>query len=380
MSSLYLHIPFCEHKCIYCDFYSIENRESTERFLRSLETEIELRAATFPKDAVVETIFFGGGTPSLLTPEQFDRLFSRMRAHYRIAPDAEVTIESNPGTVELGKLREFRAAGFNRISFGIQSFHDDDLKFLTRIHTAAEAEQAVESARNAGFTNVSCDLIFALPKQTPERWRENLRRATALGTDHISAYALIVEEQTPLYTMVKNKLVSPLPDEEDAALYEITMETLAAHGFEQYEVSNFAKPGFRSRHNSNYWNHADYFGLGPSAHSFCKGTPVTGKRWWNVRSIQSYCDALERREFPVVGGEEIDRDKFFTEEIFLGLRSSGIDLKKLYPLYGEDVFSVKTEALDRMEQEGLLRRQNNVIVLTPRGYAVCDEVAAQLIF
>lgn len=380
MSSLYLHIPFCEHKCVYCDFYSIENMSSMDRFLAALEREIELRAHRLPAGESIETIFFGGGTPSLLSAAQFDRIFSLIHKHFRVTADAEITCESNPGTVELGKLREFRAAGFNRISFGIQSFHDDDLKFLTRIHSAAEAERAVGAAQAAGFANVSCDLIFALPGQTPERWRENLRRAVALQPDHISAYALIVEEQTPLYTMVKNKLVAPLPDEEDAELYEITIDTMTAHGYEQYEVSNFARPGFRSRHNYNYWNHTDYIGLGPSAHSFCKDSPVTGERWWNVRSIQSYCEALEKGEFPVSGKESIDREKFFTEEIFLGLRSTGIDLKKLYPLYGEDVFSHKKEEMDRMEQQGLLRRQNNMISLTSTGYAVCDEVAGRLIF
>ncbi len=380
MASLYLHIPFCEHKCIYCDFYSIENLSSMERFLSSLEKEIILRSEMLTEKESIETIFFGGGTPSLLSAVQFDKIFSLLHKHYRIESNSEITCESNPGTVELGKLGEFKAVGFNRISFGIQSFHEDDLKFLTRIHSAEEAERAVESAYKAGFENVSCDLIFALPNQTPERWKENLRRAVALQPKHISAYALIVEEQTPLATMVKNKLVAPLPDEEDAELYEITIDTLKANGYEQYEVSNFAQPGFFSRHNYNYWNHSDYIGLGPSAHSFCKDSSTSGKRWWNVRSIQSYCDDLEKNLFPVAGSEEIDRKKFFTEEIFLGLRSTGIDLKKLYPLYGEDIFSVKETILDEMERDGLLSRQNNIISLTSKGYAVCDEVAAKLIF
>ncbi len=380
MPSLYLHIPFCEHKCIYCDFYSIENMDSKERFLKVLEIEIRMRAERFDHTQSVETIFFGGGTPSLLSRQQFERIFSLLHKYFRIESNAEITCESNPGTVELGKLSDFRSVGFNRISFGIQSFHDDDLKFLTRIHSAEEAERAVESAYRAGFENVSCDLIFALPKQTPDRWKENLRRAIALKPKHISAYALIVEEQTPLATMVKNKLVAPLPDEEDAELYEITINTLTSHGYEQYEVSNFAQPGYLSRHNFNYWNHEDYIGFGPSAHSFCKDSSTSGKRWWNVRSIQSYCDALERNEFPESGNEFIDRKKFFTEEIFLGLRSTGIDLKKLYPLFGEDVLSIRQKEITEMEQEGLLIRSANKIFLTSKGYAVCDEIAAQLIF
>ncbi len=379
MASIYLHIPFCEHKCIYCDFYSIENMSSMDRFLASLEKEIILRSRTLPGNETIESVFFGGGTPSLLSAKQFEKIFSLLQKNYRIEPDAEITCESNPGTVELNKLGEFRSAGFNRISFGIQSFHDDDLKFLTRIHSAGEAERAIESAYKAGFTNVSCDLIFALPGQTPERWKENLRRAVALKPKHISAYALIVEEQTPLAVMVKDRVVAPLTDEKDAELYEITIETMTANGYKQYEVSNFAQPGFLSRHNFNYWNHSNYIGFGPSAHSFCKDSSTSGKRWWNVRSIQSYCESLEKGEFPAAGSEVIDKNKFLTEEIFLGLRSTGIDLKKLYLLYGEDVFSIKRAMLDEMEQEGICTRQNNIISLTSRGYAVCDEVAAKLI-
>jgi len=350
------------------------------QFLTALEMEIVRRAEMFSSQETIETIFFGGGTPSLLSSQQFERIFSLIHKHFRVEKNAEVTCESNPGTVELNKLSEFRSVGFNRVSFGIQSFHDDDLKFLTRIHSAEEAERAVESAYRAGFDNVSCDLIFALPNQTPSRWKENLRRAIALQPKHISAYALIVEDQTPLAAMVKNKLVAPLPDEEDAELYEITIEILRSNGYEQYEVSNFAKPGFLSRHNFNYWNHANYIGLGPSAHSFWKETATTGKRWWNVRSIQSYCEMLERGEYPVVGSEEIDAKKFFNEEIFLGLRSTGIDLKKLYPLYGEDVFFLKEKILDEMERDELLSRHNSIISLTAKGYAVCDEIAGALIF
>ncbi|MEI7905787.1 MAG: radical SAM family heme chaperone HemW [Bacteroidota bacterium] len=379
MASIYLHIPFCEHKCIYCDFYSIENMSSMDRFLASLEKEIILRSRTLSGNETIESVFFGGGTPSLLSAKQFEKIFSLLQKNYRIEPDAEITCESNPGTVELNKLGEFRSAGFNRISFGIQSFHDDDLKFLTRIHSAGEAERAIESAYKAGFTNVSCDLIFALPGQTPERWKENLRRAVALKPKHISAYALIVEEQTPLAVMVKDRVVAPLTDEKDAELYEITIETMTANGYKQYEVSNFAQPGFLSRHNFNYWNHSNYIGFGPSAHSFCKDSSTSGKRWWNVRSIQSYCESLEKGEFPAAGSEVIDKNKFLTEEIFLGLRSTGIDLKKLYLLYGEDVFSIKRAMLSEMEQEGICTRQNNIISLTSRGYAVCDEVAAKLI-
>lgn len=352
---------------------------SMDDFLSSLEKEIVRCAEEFASKEPVETIFFGGGTPSLLSPAQFEKIFSLITTHFRVETDAEITCESNPGTVEQDKLREFRSVGFNRVSFGIQSFYDDDLKFLTRIHTAEEAEKAVENARRAGFDNINVDLIFALPKQTPDRWRENLRRAIALQPDHISAYALIVEENTPLAAMVKNKLVAPLPSDEDAEMYEITIDTLTSHGYAQYEVSNFARQGKKCRHNIAYWNHSNYIGVGPSAHSFRKDSTVTGKRWWNVRSIQSYCDMLNRNEYPVAGSEVIDREKFYHEEIFLGLRSTGIDEAKLIRLYGPDSLQSSAALIDAMERDGLILRQNDTVSLTPAGYAICDEIAGKLI-
>lgn len=379
MASLYFHIPYCEHKCVYCDFYSVENMNSMEQFLAALERELVRRAEQFAGRETIETIFFGGGTPSLLSKRQLEKIFTLLHTHFRIEANAEITCESNPGTVEQQKLNDFRSVGFNRISFGIQSFYESDLTFLTRIHSAEEAERAVDNAYRAGFDNVNVDLIFALPGQTPERWKENLRRAVALQPAHISAYALIVEEQTPLAAMVKNKLVAPLPPEDDAALYEITIETLTSNGYRQYEVSNFARRGYECRHNINYWNHSNYLGVGPSAHSFWKDSATTGKRWWNVRSIQSYCDTIERNEFPVVGSEEIDSRKFFNEEIFLGLRSSGIDETKVKLLYGTSIFDSKTSLLNDLEREGLVTRQNNTISLTEKGYSICDEIAGKLI-
>ncbi|MDD8018586.1 MAG: radical SAM family heme chaperone HemW, partial [Bacteroidota bacterium] len=229
MASLYLHIPFCERKCIYCDFYSIENMSSMEQFLSSLKKEIVIRSEEFSRQEEIETIFFGGGTPSLLTPQEFEHILTLLHKHYRIQPTAEITCETNPGSVEQQKLKDFHSAGINRVSIGIQSFHEDDLHFLSRIHSSHEAEQAVLSAYRAGFDNVNCDLIFALPKQTPARWNENLQKAIALDPKHISAYALIVEDQTPLAAMVKDKLVQPLPDEEDAEQYQMTIDTLNAH-------------------------------------------------------------------------------------------------------------------------------------------------------
>jgi oxygen-independent coproporphyrinogen III oxidase len=379
MASIYLHIPYCERKCIYCDFYSIENMSSMEHFLASLKKEIAMRAEEYSSKETIGTIFFGGGTPSLLSPHVFDEILTLLHRLYTIEPNAEITCESNPGTVEQQKLKDFRSVGFNRISIGIQSFYEDDLDFLSRIHSAVEAESAVANAYRAGFENVNCDLIFALPKQTPERWRENLRRAMRLQPKHISAYALIVEDQTPLATMVKDKLVHPLPDNEDAEMYRIAIETLCENGYEQYEVSNFALPGYECRHNINYWNHSNYISFGPSAHSFWKDTPVTGKRWWNVRSVQSYCSDIDAGTFPVAGEEVIDVKKMFNEEIFLGFRSRGIDLKKIKKLFGKDIGEKQKMLLHDLEKEKMILRSNDCISLTPHGYMICDEIAEKFV-
>ena len=226
MSSLYLHIPYCEKKCIYCDFYSIENMGSMELFLGALEREIGIYAKRYAPLSTFETIFFGGGTPSLLPPSTLENILNTLRSKFRITDDAEITVETNPGTVTLEKLRAYRAMGVNRLSIGIQSFHPDELQFLSRIHSADEAVACVENAHRAGFDNIGVDLIFSLPNQTPERWKENLRRAISLGPKHISAYSLIVEEHTPLFTMVQNKMVSPLPEDVDADMYSATIQMM----------------------------------------------------------------------------------------------------------------------------------------------------------
>ncbi|HMD13711.1 MAG TPA: radical SAM family heme chaperone HemW, partial [Bacteroidota bacterium] len=320
MSGLYIHIPFCEHKCIYCDFYSIESLDAKNDFLQALRSEIDMYASTFPNERF-ETIFFGGGTPSLLAPEEIAGLLRHLADTFTVQPDAEVTLETNPGTVDQKKLEGFRNAGINRLSFGVQSFFDNDLKFLTRIHSADQARQAVRFARKAGFGNINLDLIFALPNQTMSRWEQNLHFVLELEPQHISAYSLIVERGTPLFRMVEAKIVSPQPVETEAAMYEITMKNLHDAGFEHYEVSNYAQPGFRSRHNCTYWDHSHYVGFGPSAHSF-----VRGKRWWNVSNIRTYCEKLEQNRNPVSGSELLTPSQLYDEAIMLGLRSNGIDL------------------------------------------------------
>jgi oxygen-independent coproporphyrinogen-3 oxidase len=376
VASLYLHIPFCEHKCIYCDFYSIAPTETHDdygglvgSFLGALEKEIDLRTAEPLFHTSYETIFFGGGTPSLLSPGAVESILNRLSRTFLIDRNAEITLETNPGTVDLEKLRTFRSAGVNRISFGIQSFHERDLKFLTRVHNAEQAKENVRNAFNAGFENVSFDLIFALPGQSMEAWNSNLAQAVELSPTHISCYSLIVEPNTPLKRMVESKQVTLLSIEEDAALYERTIEFLARAGFEQYEVSNFAKPGFKCRHNSSYWNHENYLSFGPSAHSFWNG-----KRWWNLSNVVGYADSLRRGTLPVAGEETLSQEQWFDETIFLGLRSEGIRLDSFKQRFHRDLLVEFKPLIDDLLRDNLASIERDRLRLTSRGYLLCDEI------
>ena len=379
MASLYLHIPYCEKKCIYCDFYSIENMETMEQFLRALENEIATYAKKYSGGETFETIFFGGGTPSLLPPAVLGRLIEALHREYRIEPEAEITVETNPGTVDLAKLRAYRKLGVNRLSIGIQSFHEDELKFLSRIHTSDEARRCVGDAHEAGFENISADLIFSLPHQTPERWRMNVEQALELRPTHLSAYSLIVEEHTPLFAMVKEGSVSTLPEETDSQMYEETIAMMTESGFHHYEVSNYARPGYECRHNKNYWNHSNYLSFGPSAHSFWKDGPTEGRRWWNVRSIAQYCENVTGGTLPVSGSEILDRAKMFNEAIFLGLRTGELNVEMLRRVYGVDLLSTKRDALTEFSLEGLLQIDDRRVTLTRKGFLVCDAIAESLI-
>lgn len=377
MPSLYLHIPFCEHKCIYCDFYSIApNGEGKEnygdlegRFLNALEREIDLRGQDELFKTTYETIFIGGGTPSLLSPSTIEGILTRLATRFSIRADAEITVEANPGTVDLKKLQGYKSAGVNRMSFGIQSFHEDDLRFLTRIHTSEQARDNVQNAFRAGFENVSFDLIFALPGQTLERWKSNLQFAMELSPTHLSCYSLIVEQNTPLYRMVQSNEVRLVDTEDDAALYEYTIEYLDHAGFTQYEVSNFSRPGYKCRHNVNYWNHENYLSFGPSAHSFWEG-----KRWWNLSNVVGYADMLARGLPPVAGEEVLTRQQWIDETVLLGLRGEGIDLEDFRNRFQKNLLTEYDVLIDGLVNDGLATIGGERLRLTMKGYLVCDEI------
>lgn len=380
MSGLYVHIPFCERKCIYCNFYSIETFEGKERYLRAVDREITMRADEIRARGVAvgefDTVFLGGGTPSLLSPEEIGTIMAALGREFTIAEGAEVTMECNPGTLDEGWLAGYRDLGVNRISFGVQSFDDEELRFLSRIHTAEQASQSIELARGY-FENVSLDLIFALPKQTRERWRSNLQRGVELGTGHISAYSLIFEEGTPLHAMRRAGAVRPIADDLEADMYEETMETLSAYGFEQYEVSNYARPGRECRHNLGYWERQSYLAFGPSAHGFLReGSPL---RWANVSNLSAWLEGIENNRLPVASSEEITPSLAIEELIYLGLRSRGVSLEEFQHFAGESLQEAAPTTVAALCADGYARLADGRLSLTRKGYPFADRFAVELI-
>lgn len=380
MPGLYLHIPYCDHKCLYCDFYSIESLGTMGDFLAALGSEIRAYGATHGRgagargDGPFDSIFFGGGTPSLLDPAVVAELIGTLREEFEVSADAEVTLETNPGTVDRAKLAGMLAAGVNRLSVGIQSFDAAELRTLTRIHDAGTARRCVMDAFEAGFGNVNVDLIFALPGQTTERWERTLDEAVALGPQHISAYCLIYEEGTPLVRMVRSGQITPLPGEDEAVLYERTMARLADAGYEQYEVSNFARPGFPCRHNLTYWEHREYLGFGPSAHSF-----RAPRRWWNAASIRTYLDRIAAGGLPVAGEETLGPRELFEERVMLGLRTGKLDLDALRGATGIDLLARSRLLIAELRARGLAGLEGGALRLTRGGLMVCDELSARFI-
>ena len=376
-TACYIHIPFCDHKCIYCDFYSIITSDNIQSFLESLNKEIRHYAEKYSEGRELISIYFGGGTPSLMQPEYLYEIIQTIKENFAVGNVAEISMETNPGTVSLEKLKMFREIGINRISIGIQSFDDDDLRFLTRIHNSKDAIRTVNDAVNAGFENISLDLIFNLPGQTKKKWLENLRQSINLPINHISAYSLILERGTILNKMVLDGKVKIADEDYDAELYQDTIEYLTSNGFYQYEVSNFAKPGFECVHNNAYWHYLDYFGFGTSAHSF-----IAGKRWWNFSSLKMYIEKIENSGNAVAGSEVISNEKAIDEFIMLELRSSGLNLEKLNIQFGIEIkewLKNKYPYFELLKNQNFVTIENNTVKMTPNGYAICDEIIKELL-
>lgn len=371
-SALYIHIPFCDHKCIYCDFYSIITTDNISPFLTSLKKEIDYYSEFYSQDRYFTSIYFGGGTPSLMEPEYIRDIINHLKKRFSISGSAEITLEANPGTIDKNKLKAFLNAGINRISIGIQSFNQDELKFLTRIHNSSAAINTTIDAFYAGFENISVDLIFNLPGQTKEKWLSNLKTVSQLPVKHISTYSLILESGTILNKMVLDGKIEMENEDCDAELYEMTIDFMESQGFIQYEVSNFSMAGFECIHNKAYWESRDYISFGPSAHSF-----VNGKRWWNFSSLRRYISEIENNYKAVSGYEVVTNEQFFVEYIMLSLRSKGIYIPDLYSRFGDDWINSKQDYLFKLQQNKFIMMNQEYIRLTKNGYALCDEILSK---
>ncbi|GBD91306.1 oxygen-independent coproporphyrinogen-III oxidase 1 [bacterium BMS3Abin04] len=372
--SIYIHIPFCDHKCIYCDFYSLITLENQELFLDALQREISYYASDYSPGRNVKTIFFGGGTPSLMSVSYINQILENIKSHFSVNPNVEITLETNPGTVDNSKLQGFKDIGINRLSIGIQSFHQDDLEFLTRIHNRKTAIDTVNNAAAIGFNDISIDLIFNLPKQTKKKWTENLYEALSLPITHISTYSLILERGTILNKLVLDGKIKIGDNDFDADLYDSTIKILTKNRFVQYEVSNFCKPGFESKHNLNYWKHGDYLSFGTASHSF-----VNSKRWWNYSSLKHYIKEVFENGNATRGFEILSDKQKLEEYVMLAFRSNGIDLNEMFSIFGNSWYKNNFEKLSGLIKNGFLSRSNGILKLTSKGYSVCDEIVLQLI-
>lgn len=360
MSGIYIHIPFCASRCIYCGFYSTTGLELRQKYVDVVCKEMTMRAASAP----IETIYFGGGTPSQLTPEQLRQLFLYINKVY--APHVtEVTIEMNPDDVTPEYAETLSQLGVNRVSMGAQTFNDERLRFLRRRHSSSQVYDAVRILRESGICNISIDLMYGFPDETLDDFRRDIDAALALDVEHISAYCLMIEEGTALHRMG----VEAADEETERAMYEMLIDCLTAAGYEHYEISNFARPGYRSRHNSSYWNDTPYIGLGAAAHSYdghCRS--------WNVADIRAYIAAIERGELPTEC-EELDADTKYNDRIATALRTrDGLNLGELDERHRQYCL---TEA-QRFIADGLLEIVDNNLRLTRRGLFVSNMVMSEL--
>ncbi len=379
MPSLYIHIPFCRKRCIYCDFISgIYSPEKEDAYIPALKKEI----GGISGKVSFKTLYIGGGTPTLLSNKGLKDLISHIFNHLSFVDNYEATIEANPGTVDLEKLKAIRKIGMNRISIGVQSFNDKELAFLGRLHSSDDAEQAVCLARDTGFEDIGLDLMYGIPGQDIESWKRTLDKAVSLKPEHISAYELTPEKGTLLYELLNNPPTSPfakrgiMDDERIIEMYNYAIDYLDSEGFIHYEISNFALPDYFCKHNLNYWDRGEYYGVGLGAHSF-----INGKRFFNTDSFENYIKTLSENRNPVKEREDITEDITFSEAVFLGLRKTeGINLKSFAERYGKDILTLYQKEIKELQGAGLieLHETGSFLRLSKKGLLLSNEVFTRL--
>ena len=373
MAGIYIHVPFCKTRCIYCDFYSTTRSEWKGRYIEALCKELEMRY-TYLKGKPIETLYFGGGTPSQLDEKDFRKVFDTVRRVYGMENCHEITLEANPDDLCPEYLQMLSELPFNRISMGIQTFDDATLQLLNRRHNATQAIEAVKHCRQAGFQNISIDLIYGLPGETDQRWTQDLQQAVSLDVEHISAYHLIYEEGTPLYKMLQQHSVSQVDEDSSLNFFSTLIDTLSATGYEHYEISNFCKPGMYSRHNTSYWQGIPYLGCGPSAHSFDGGS-----REWNVASLNQYLSSVEQgqRQHET---EQLDTRTRYNEYIITGLRTMwGISTEELKKKFGDRLSKYCLEQARSYLENGKLELHNDRLKLTREGIFISDGIMSDLL-
>lgn len=384
-AGIYIHIPFCRSRCSYCDFATgMYSADLAERYVLSLAKEIVSFPLSVSPGAVerpetidtIDTIYFGGGTPSLLSPSQLETLLSAVRRRFSISPDTEVTMEMNPGTVTPGTFAAFRGLGVNRASFGAQTFDDNELARLGRSHTADDTRRTFRYLRDAGFDNVSFDLIAGLPGQTMAGWRRNLDEAFSLRPEHLSFYLLEIHQGTPLAKHIESGL-QPQPDEDlAAAMYEVMLDRAVEAGYEHYEISNLCLPGLESRHNTKYWTAAPYYGFGCSAHSY----DGAFRRWANERDLVRYMEMIEQDRPAIVDKTRLTKAERRAEAVFLGLRMmQGFSFKEYSRVFGADLRAEHENDLTRFREAGLIECSGDLLKLTRAGALLSNEVFAAFV-
>ena len=383
MAGLYIHIPFCKSRCIYCGFYSTTDEKWRQRYVNAVCREMELR----PSAAPINTIYLGGGTPSQLSAEQLQQLFIYINKVYSlpsiqggVGGGSEITIEVNPDDVTVEFAAVLQQLPVNRVSIGAQTFDDARLRFLHRRHTAEQVPQAVQRLRDVGIRNISVDLMYGFPNETLADWQRDIDAALSLDVEHLSAYCLSIEENTPLWKWTIDNGQLTIDEELERQMYEVLIDKLTAAGYEHYEISNFARPGYRSRHNSSYWNYTPYIGLGAAAHSYTVLGGLAAEpyavRSWNIANLRQYVDAIQRGEIPCER-ETIDADTHYNDRITVALRTSdGLDLDTLSDKYR----SYCLHEAQRFISDGLLRCDGHHLVLTRKGLFVSDYIMSSLVY
>jgi len=372
MAGIYVHVPFCKQACHYCNFHFSTSLTYKNDFVNALLKEITLQKEYIGKEKV-ETIYFGGGTPSLLLSEEIQEIIYRIRETFNVSADTELTLEANPDDIGSEILKSWKRAGINRLSIGVQSFFDEDLQWMNRAHDAKDAGIAISLAREWGFSNISIDLIYGGPSLNNEHWKKNVEKALSFEIPHFSCYALTVEPKTPLYKMIRSKKVADTDPDQQAAQFLLLMKWMESAGYEHYEISNFAKPGWRSRHNSSYWQGKKYLGLGPSAHSY-DGI----SRQWNISNNQLYIQSLGKDELNFEK-ENLTTTQVLNEYIMISLRTmEGINLDLISEKFGLETSERIRKKAVRYIIDLKLKEKNQSLTLTQGGRLLADGIAGDL--